>query len=1322
MNNVYKKLSLAIIILITILNFITLKAKAYVDSTQYIGPITINNSSGGSLADYQIMIDIDTSALVSAGRMNSNCSDLRITDTDQTTKLSYWIESGCNTSSTKVWIKVPSIPTSSIKTIYLSYGNSDLSSLSNGANTFIFFDDFTSLDTGIWTSTGSASASSGILNIKTGSVYSNSTLASQTGTITESRIAWSNPIAHAGLQTGNTTNVASGNATSAKVAYIMSPDGGIVGSAGDGTTASYNIYSGLPIYNPGTAVQWTATSGQYYIAGIAVTGSNVLFFKDYGLSHNPTGTWSGSYYVWLGSFRGSNAGTTNGTDIAADWVRIRKHTTTAPTITVDTGLIPSAPQNLVSYGGNTKAYLVWDTPSVTGGGITDYIIEYKEGNGSFQTFSDGTSNTTNATVTGLNNGSIYTFRISAVNSSGTGVTSSTSVSKVENSTVHGILLTGQSHSVGYSGGPALSTTQPYYNLQVNAAGTRLIPLTEITDIIGDAYNGAVESPASALGNTITAQSTNNNWQIALVNNAVPGYAYSQLKKSTSPYNTGLTNITFSKSIAVSTLDRGYKIEAVANIHGPADRTRANEYESYLNEWQNDYENDIKAITGQTGNIPMFIDQSSNFTAYSETTSDLVIAQLSAAENNSDIYMVTPKYMLNYLADYLHLENTSYRLLGEYYGKAIKRVVHDEASITALAPVEYTRNNNIVYVRFEMPQAPLAFDTSTVLSKTNYGFEFYDDSGSTPAITNVELLGQDKVKITLASEPTGATQNIRYAYTGVSGAKPGANSSGSARGNLRDSDVATGPSGTPLYNWSVHFNKSISEDNTEPTISSDNISVNNNSATITWNTNENTNAYVEYGLTTSYSANIENDTYPIDQSHSITLSSLIPCTVYNYRIKSTDLANNTKTTDNKVFKTTGCTGSATIESYQANTISRSTGGTTELLDNGKGLLLNIPTHYAASDSIFQIKKLEKDSFFNAASKPSTYNSIGSHVYDLKSLTDNSTTISSFDKNINITINYSNSDIKNIDESSLKIYHWDGSEWNETNECDVTENENKITCKTLRFSVFALMGKSSQDNIEYICNKDIPEISPWLYSASSLKNNQIKIKFTDASGNFENFELKYGIGPDAFDKTIDNIGNDKIREYILEDLKSNTEYYIKIRASNGCAKGPWSNSLGAKTKTIYNINKYYSLETNINNNDTKNKETKNVNISEKKTDNKPELISYNLTLSINDSKGNPIKDAKVTIHSNPKYGVTDENGKISFKDVEQGNHKLIIEKEGIIGEQSLNITGDKQDISISITIKQSNPFMNLKVISSIIFLIIIIVILLRIIFLRAVSKPY
>jgi len=119
----------------------------------YRKALIINNTSNSNgLTDYQVLTTLDTQSLISSGKMRSDCGDIRFTDSDGQTQLNYWIESGCDTSSTKIWVKVPSIPANSTKTIYVYYGNLSATSASNGDNTFLLFDDFfgTTLDSTKW--------------------------------------------------------------------------------------------------------------------------------------------------------------------------------------------------------------------------------------------------------------------------------------------------------------------------------------------------------------------------------------------------------------------------------------------------------------------------------------------------------------------------------------------------------------------------------------------------------------------------------------------------------------------------------------------------------------------------------------------------------------------------------------------------------------------------------------------------------------------------------------------------------------------------------------------------------------------------------------------------------------------------------------------------------------------------------------------------------------------------------------------------------------------------------------------------------------------
>jgi len=79
-------------------------------------------NGGGAITNYRMLINVNTQALISANKMRPDGGDIRFLD-GSCNALPFRIESGLNTTSTNIWITVPSVAATSTTTIKMLYGN-----------------------------------------------------------------------------------------------------------------------------------------------------------------------------------------------------------------------------------------------------------------------------------------------------------------------------------------------------------------------------------------------------------------------------------------------------------------------------------------------------------------------------------------------------------------------------------------------------------------------------------------------------------------------------------------------------------------------------------------------------------------------------------------------------------------------------------------------------------------------------------------------------------------------------------------------------------------------------------------------------------------------------------------------------------------------------------------------------------------------------------------------------------------------------------------------------------------------------------------------
>ncbi|MHA1329652.1 MAG: DUF2341 domain-containing protein [Candidatus Hodarchaeales archaeon] len=374
---------------------------------QYRKEITITEQSGNTLTDYQVMLTIDTASLISQGKMNSDCSDIRFTD-ENDNPLSYWIESGCNSANTKIWVKVPNISASSTATIYMYYGNPSASSESNGDAVFEFFDDFegTSLDTDKWTVRGSfdsLTVSNGILHLEGGGNWEY-IKTKQNWTDTILMRAYIKRIGKgSGLVFSESTNDNRYTTTSDQAKLLMTQDSDVSG-----------FNSLIDCAYPGLSI----SLGVWYTEEAIVTpeGDGITFYR-YCLDsscNSATKTFTNVDINYL-SFGFSSY--SNSDPIEVDWIGVRKYTEPEPTYSLGTEenqppqITIYEPQNTTYYtndlefkfkvtdyslyteaGGDVRDGLVLNLHFDENSGTTAYDTSGNGNDGTYygETFNDGT--------------------------------------------------------------------------------------------------------------------------------------------------------------------------------------------------------------------------------------------------------------------------------------------------------------------------------------------------------------------------------------------------------------------------------------------------------------------------------------------------------------------------------------------------------------------------------------------------------------------------------------------------------------------------------------------------------------------------------------------------------------------------------------------------------------------------------------------------------------------------------------------------------------------------------------------------------------------
>lgn len=380
-------------------------------------------------------------------------------------------------------------------------------------------------------------------------------------------------------------------------------------------------------------------------------------------------------------------------------------------------------------------------------------------------------------------------------------------------------LYGQSLAAGVNGNPALTLAQPYMNLSMNAANNARQPLVEGA---GGGWSD-VETQASSIANQMRRM--RGEGVVMVDRHAQAGAAIAALSQGTAPYTAGLTDVDDARTLSLANGET-FRHRGMVFVQGESDQSGANaNYGADLLQLQNDWETDVQTIQGTTDIIPIFLDQVSSV-ALAQGGTNIALQQLAASRANpTRLFLVQPKYHLDYSGDRQHLVNTAYRLCGEKYGEVLYRHFFLGDVWRPLEPETIVGNGAAIDLTLHVPDPPIRFDTVTVVAKPNQGFELYTPTvqASYLAIQSVQIIDANAGLIRIGlNEAPGPEVRVRYAYSGGVGNVGGRLQADAPSGNVKDSDAADhGPglagyaSGGDPSNWLVHFDDAISAGASQP---------------------------------------------------------------------------------------------------------------------------------------------------------------------------------------------------------------------------------------------------------------------------------------------------------------------------------------------------------------------------------------------------------------------------------------------------------------------------------------------------------------------------
>jgi hypothetical protein len=383
----------------------------------------------------------------------------------------------------------------------------------------------------------------------------------------------------------------------------------------------------------------------------------------------------------------------------------------------------------------------------------------------------------------------------------------------------GVIGTGQSLSIGATS-TAMTLTQPFHNLKlvdtgadpkypIDGTGAPSWATTPLVEPIRTAVPGegagygdgqypdniSGETPHSGMANALTALfAARGGTQDYVTAHSIVGWSghcLADINKAGGQraYPASLAEARAFQGLAQAA-GKTFGYGGITLTHGECDAVNPAYGAGLFALWQ-DYNTDLKAITGQRRGVVLFVSQQSTEGTGNLANSAVQVWQAGVA-HPGQIVCTGPKYQYAYSADNLHFQAPGYARLGEKYAEVFDRVVNQGVAWKPLQPNKIDRAGAVLTITFDVPDPPLAWDehlakphqTANTAWAQGRGFEVTDAAGAPLAISDATISGSTVV-LTLAAAPVGAI-TVAYAITQDGTGLQGGTALG-LHGQLRDSD-------------------------------------------------------------------------------------------------------------------------------------------------------------------------------------------------------------------------------------------------------------------------------------------------------------------------------------------------------------------------------------------------------------------------------------------------------------------------------------------------------------------------------------------------------